>query len=51
MAQKVKSSIKGTYDFLRNLANLPPLSDDVIVYTINVVGLYWKIQPIMKART
>ena len=37
---KVKSYIKDTNDFLRKLQNLPKLPDDVILCTIDVVGLY-----------
>ena len=40
LAQKVKSYIKDTNDFLKKLSNLPSLSDDVILCTIDVVGLY-----------
>ena len=44
LAQKVKSYIKDTNDFLRKLSNLPSLPEDVILYTIDVVGLYPNIQ-------
>ena len=37
---KVKSYIKDTNDFLRKIQNLPKLPDDVILCTIDVVGLY-----------
>ena len=40
IAAKVKSYIKDTNDFLRKLQNLPKLPDDVILCTIDVVGLY-----------
>ena len=40
LAQNVKSYIKDTNDFLPKLASLPPLPDDVILCTIDVVGLY-----------
>ena len=40
LAQKVKSYIQDTNDFLKNIANLPPLPDDLILCTIDVVGLY-----------
>ena len=40
LAQNVKPYIKDTNDFLCKLANLPPLPDDVILCTIDVVGLY-----------
>ena len=40
LAQKVKSYIKDTNDFLRKMASLPPLPDDIILCTIDVVGLY-----------
>ena len=40
LAQNVKSYIKYTNDFLSKLASLPPLPDDVILCTIDVVGLY-----------
>ena len=39
LAQKVKS-YKDTNDFLRKIASLPPLPDDIILCTIDVVGLY-----------
>ena len=44
LAQKVKSYIKDTNDFLRKLSNLPSLSEDVILCTIDAVGLYPNIQ-------
>ena len=40
LAQKVKSYIQDTNDFLKKIANLPPLPDDLILCTIDVVGLY-----------
>ena len=40
LAQNVKSYIRDTNDFLSKLASLPPLPDDVILCTIDVVGLY-----------
>ena len=40
LSQKVKSYIKDTNDFLRKIASLPPLPDDIILCTIDVVGLY-----------
>ena len=43
LAQKVKSYIKDTNDFLRKIASLPPLPDDIILCTIDIVGLYQNI--------
>ncbi|WP_143216300.1 hypothetical protein, partial [Acinetobacter baumannii] len=40
LAKKVKSYIKDTNDFLCKLRDLPPLPDDAILCTIDVVGLY-----------
>ena len=40
LSQKVKSFIKDTNDFLRKLRDLPPLPDDCIMCTVDVVGLY-----------
>ena len=40
LTQKVKSYIKDTNDFPRKIASLPPLPDDIILCTIDVVGLY-----------
>ena len=40
LAQKFKSYIKDTNDFLRKVASLPPLPEDLILCTIDVVGLY-----------
>ena len=42
-AQKVKSCIKDTNDSLRKLDALPSLQEDVILCTIDAVGLYPKI--------
>ena len=38
-SQKVKSYIKDTNDFLRKLDALPPLPEDTVLFTIDVVGL------------
>ena len=43
LAQKVKSYIQDTNNFLKNIANLPPLPDDLILCTIDVVRLYSNI--------
>ena len=40
LAKQVKSYIKDTNDFLCKLKDLPPLPDDAILCTIDVVGLY-----------
>ena len=40
IAQKVKSYIKDTNDFLRKLDALPSFSEDIILCTIDFVGLY-----------
>ena len=40
LAQKVKSYIQNRNGFLKKIANLPPLPDDLILCTIDVVGLY-----------
>ena len=40
LAQNVKSYVRDTNDFLSKLASLPPLPDDVILCTVDVVGLY-----------
>ena len=40
LSQKVKSFIKDTNDFLRKLRDLPPLPNDSILCTVDVVGLY-----------
>ena len=36
----MQSFIQDTNDFLKKIANLPPLPDDLILCTIDVVGLY-----------
>ena len=43
LAQKVKSYIKDTNDFLRKIASLPPLPNDIILCTIDVMSLYANI--------
>ena len=43
LAKKVKSCIKDTNDFLRKIDSLPPLPDDIILCTIDVVDLYTNI--------
>ena len=40
LAQKVEAYIQDTNDFFKNIANLPPLPDDLILCTIDAVGLY-----------
>ena len=40
IAQDIKSYIKDTNDFLRKLDALPSLPEDIILCTIDVVGLY-----------
>ena len=40
LARQVKSFVKDTNDFLRKISDLPPLSKDVIMCTVDVVGLY-----------
>ena len=40
LAQRMKSYIQDKNDFLKKIANLPPLPDDLILCTIDVVGLY-----------
>jgi len=40
LAKQVKSFIKDTNDFLKKLSNLSSLPDDVILCTVDVVGLY-----------
>ena len=40
LSQTVKSFIKDTNDFLKKIRDLPPLSKDTILCTIDVVGLY-----------
>ena len=43
LAQKRKSYIQDTNDFLKKIANLPSLPDHLILCTIDVVGLYSNI--------
>ena len=40
LSKKVKSFVKDTNDFLKKLLTLPPLSENAILCTIDVVGLY-----------
>ena len=40
LAQKVKSYIKDTNEFLKKLFSLPKLPDGIILCTMDVVGLY-----------
>ena len=40
LAREVKSYIKDTNDFLKKLSSLPNLPDDIVLCTIDVVGLY-----------
>ena len=40
LAWEVKSYIKDTNDFLKKLRSLPNLPDDIILCTVDVVGLY-----------
>ena len=40
LAREVKSYIKDTNDFLKKLRSLPNLPDDIILCTVDVVGLY-----------
>ena len=40
LAQKVKSYIQDTNDFLKKITNLPPLPGDLILCPIDVVDLY-----------
>ena len=40
LAQAVKSYIKDSNDFLNKLRSLPKLPDNIILYTVDVVGLY-----------
>ena len=40
IAQKIKSYIIDTNDFLRKLDALPSMTEDIILCTIDVVGLY-----------
>ena len=39
MALEVKSYIKDTNDFLKKLCSLPNLLDDIILCTVDVIGL------------
>ena len=40
LARVAKSYIKDTTDFLKKLRSLPNISDDIILCTVDVVGLY-----------
>ena len=40
MAWEVKSYIQDTHDFLKKLCSLPNLPDDIILCTVDIVGLY-----------
>jgi len=40
LSKKVKSFVKDTNDFLKKLLTLPPLSENTILCTVDVVGLY-----------
>ena len=40
LANEVKSCIKDTNNFLKKLRSLPNLPDDIILCTVDVVGLY-----------
>ena len=40
LAQAVKSSMRGTNDCLNKLRSLPKLPDNIILCTVDVVGLY-----------
>ena len=40
LAQAVKSYVKDTNEFLKKLRSLPKLPDDIILCTMDVVGLY-----------
>ena len=40
LIKNVKSYIKDTYDFLKKIKSLPPLPENAILCTIDVVGLY-----------
>ena len=40
LAQEVKSYIKDTNDFLKKVRSLPSLPDDIILCTVDVVGIY-----------
>ena len=39
-AQKVKSYIQDTNDLLKKIANLPPLSNNLTLYKVDLVGIY-----------
>ena len=43
LAQTVKSYVKDTNDFLNNLRSLPKLPDNIILCTVDFVGLYRNI--------
>ena len=43
LAQKVKSYNQDKNDFLKTIANTPPLPYELISYTIDVLGLYSNI--------
>ena len=40
LSRKVKSYIKDTNDFLKTIRDLPPLEEDTLLCTVDVVGLY-----------
>ena len=40
LAKKVKSFVKDTNDFLKKLSALPKLSENILLCTVDVVGLY-----------
>ena len=40
LPQKVKSYIKDTIDFLREIASLSPFPDVIVLCAVEVVGLY-----------
>ena len=40
LARKVKYYIKDTNGFLKKLRSLPDLPDDIVLCTVDVVGLY-----------
>ena len=39
-AQKGKSYIQDTNDLLKKIANLPPLPNNLTLYTVDLVGIY-----------
>ena len=43
LAREVKSYIKDTSDFFKKLRSLPNLPNDIILCTVDVVGLYHNI--------